>query len=71
MSLGKIIAIIIAIPTFILIVIPMILTFWTEGIVIDALMEAFGINPIIAGLIAFLGIIALVYGLIKLASSTF
>lgn len=66
-----IIALIIAIPAFIYIVIPMVITFWAEGQVIDALMEAFGFNPVIVGLITILGFIGFIFLIIKVASSTF
>ena len=45
MGIGQLIAIIIAIPTFILIVIPMVIQFWIEGQITDVLMQAFGFNP--------------------------
>ena len=71
MGIGQIIAIIIAIPTFILIIIPMVISFWAEGQVTDALMEVFGFNPVIAGLITILGAIVFIIAIIKVASSTF
>ena len=71
MSLGKIIAIIITIPTFIFIVIPMIMTFWTEGIVIESLLEAFGMHPFVIAIISVGSLIVFILILIKVAGSTF
>jgi len=67
----KIIGIIIGIFVFAITAFIMGIQFWAEGQVIDAIMSAFGFNPIIAGLIAVLGSIALIFAIIKLASSTF
>ncbi|RLF58610.1 MAG: hypothetical protein DRN27_04970 [Thermoplasmata archaeon] len=64
MGLGKIIGIILAIPALILVLIPMFIQFWVEGLVTDALLSAFGISPIIGVLITIAGIIIFITAVI-------
>jgi len=69
MSLAKIIGIIIAIPILILTVIPMIIQFFAEGVVIDSLLSAFGVHPIIGAAISIGGTIIFVVSLIAIGKS--
>ena len=56
MSLAKIVGLIIAIPTIIIVII----NWWAEGQVIDAVLEVFGVHPIIIVLISIAGLIVLI-----------
>ena len=56
MSLAKIVGLIIAIPTISIIII----NWWVEGQVVDAVLEAFGVHPIIIALISIVGLIVLI-----------
>ena len=51
--------------------IPLILTSWTEGLVTESFMQAFGFNPIVIALVGILGFIILILGIFKLASAVF
>ena len=65
MDIWEILAIILGIPAFIIFVLPILISFWAESIAIDAIMDAFGVHPIIAGIISILGIITLIYVILK------
>ena len=69
MSIAKIIGIIIAIPLLIFTLIPMFIQFWAEGLVTDAIMKAFGVNPLIAGLITICGLIVFIIAVFKVSVS--
>ena len=71
MSLGKFIAIIVVIPTFIATVIILALSSWLEGLVTESLLKAFGASSIIIALVGIVGFLLLFLGIYKLASSTF
>ena len=71
MGLGKIIAIVVAIPTFIAAVIALGLSSWLEGLITESLLQGFGVSPIIIGIVAIVGFLLLVLGVYKLASATF
>lgn len=64
MSLAKIVGIIIAIPVILVIII----NWWAEGKVIDALLEAFGVHPILIALISIIGFIILLKILMNILS---
>jgi len=55
MSLAKIIGIIVAIPTVIIIVI----TWYIEGEIISSLLKSLGVNSLIIGIIGLLGLFVL------------
>ncbi len=69
MGLGKIIGIIIAIPVLVFTLIPMFIQFFAEGIITDALMSAFGINPIIGTLVTVGGTIIFLTIIITVSKS--
>lgn len=71
LSLGKIIAIIVAIPTFIIGAIVLMVGSWAEGLVIESLLQAFEVNPIIIALVSIVSILLLILGIIRLASEAF
>ncbi len=71
MGLGTIIAIVIGIPAFILIVIPMFIQFWVEGQITETLMKSFGVNPLIAAIISIVSALFFIIVVIKVAGSTF
>lgn len=71
MDFIKIILIIIGIPLFIFTIIPMIIQFWAEGQVIDALMSAFNVHPILSGLITIAGFLFFFLAIIGVAKSFF
>ena len=56
MSLAKIIGAIIAIPTIVIIII----YWWVEGEVVSAILDAFGVHPLIIALLIIVGLIILI-----------
>ena len=60
LSLGKIIGIFIGIITAIFTIIIVIINWWVEGEVTGALLEAFGVHPIMIVLIGIIGFIVLI-----------
>lgn len=71
MGFGKIIAIVVAIPTFIVAVIALGLSSWLEGLITESLLQGFGVSPIIIGLVTIVGFLLLFLGIFKLASAAF
>lgn len=71
MSVAEIIGLVIAIPTFIVAVIVLVLKSWLEGLVTEPLMSAFGVNPVIIGIVSVVGIFCLILAIIKLAQEAF
>ena len=64
MGLAKIIGLIVAIPTILIIII----NWWVEGQVVDAVLEAFGVHPIIIVLIGIVGIIVIIKIILNILS---
>ena len=71
MGLEEIIGIIIGIPVFIFIVIPMIFNFFVEGVITEALLNIFGVNPIIIGFISFCCLLCFIIIIVNIAGSIF
>lgn len=71
MGLIEIIAVIIAIPIFFIAVIELILNSWIGGLLTGSILTAFGIHPLIVGLVSIIGILTLIVGIFKLAESFF
>jgi len=70
-DLAKIIGIFIALPAFIISVIVLLITSWTEGIVIEEILKAFEISPILIVFISIVGIIVLFISIFTLFKNTF
>ena len=64
MSLVKIVGLIIAIPAILIITI----NWWVEGQVANAVLEAFGVHPIIIALISIIGLIVLIKIILNIIS---
>ena len=70
-DLAKIIGIIVAIPGFILVVLALILSSWSEGKVIEEILQAFEASSLIIGFISIIGVIVLILSIFILARNTF
>lgn len=70
-DIGKIFGILIAIPGFIIALIILTLSWWTEGLIIEELLNAFNVSPILIVFISIIGIIILVAAIFTLIKSNF
>ena len=70
-DIGKIIGILIAIPGFIIALIILTLSWWTEGLITEVLLEAFNASPVFIVFISLIGIFALFIAIFALLKGSF
>ena len=70
-DLAKIIGLIIAIPGFIIVMMILLIGWWSEGLLTEAILEAFNASPLIIIILSIVGILVLIASIFTLIGKLF